>query len=196
MAYGETPITAIQDWASGNANGPKLRALQRKTELVEAEKRAALAQQALDRAKKDVVALSPIDERRQLDAQNVQQQYDLLGPASAKANLDLRVRGERDALDINREKAQQQIATASDITKTDNLYGNLTGLVQQQGSFQDAARDAYIGENADVRSWISSERAAAQQFAADQLKGNFLDRLSQTAQALAPFVLGAIALRG
>lgn len=188
MASGENWATAAGDWLTGNTNGPKLRAAARAEELANAKRQEVLAKQALEQAQKQVAALTPIQERRLLDEQSIKQQLAQLGPDRAKADLDLAVRTQTDALDATRARNEASI----DKDKTNNLYANLRDLIALQQGGEAAARDAYLGQNTATQNWISNERQAAQDFTKSMIPG-LGERLLESAVSLAPlFALSAI----
>lgn len=188
MASGESWVTAAGDWLTNNPDGPKLRAAKRAEELAAAKKQQVLAEQALKNAQKQVEALTPIEERRLLDEQSIKQQLAQLGPDRAKADLDLDVRTQTDALDIKRKRNEAGIERDA----TNNLYTNLRGLVDLQQAGEAAARDAYLGGNTDIRSFIASETAKNRDFAKSMIPG-LGERLLESAISLAPlFAISAI----
>ncbi len=194
MASNENILTKTQDWLTGNVNGPQLRDLARQRQLLEAQAATRKAEQLLERARKPVPQLSPLEERLQLDQARQASELSQVPISAAQDKQKLATRAEVDSLDIGRTQAMEGIETENEIRRTDNQYANISGLLGQSMKNEAAARDAFIADNDALRTWIAEQSALNRDFADKKMQPGFLDYLGQTAQALAPFVaLAAVA---
>lgn len=188
MSSGENILTRTQDLFTGNVDGPSLRKEERRQRVLEAQAATAKAEKLLRDVKKSVDQLTPVQERLALDKARQDAEWAQLPITAAQVAQKLETRGQVDALDINRTQAMRGIETDNNIKSTNNQYEKISGLLRQSMDNEAAARDAFIADNAALRGWFAEQGAVNQDFIKEQTQKDFLDRLEQTARAMAPLL--------
>jgi len=189
MASSENILTRAGDLLTGNVNGPILRRLQREQELIEARASVAKSQKILEQAQKRVKQLTPVEEREQLDEAGLRARRNAIPVEREESALKLENREKVDELDVNRKGRMTAIETQQDKDLTDNLYSNISGLLDKNMTQESATLAGLMAESQRMRDWISQQNAEGRKFYAEQTTPDFLDYLGKTAQALAPFLI-------
>jgi len=189
MASSENILTRAGDLLTGNVNGPRLRQIQRERELAEAETSLANSQRAREQAQKREKQLGPFEEQRERDRALREGRFKLIPVERAESALKLENREKVDELDVNRKGRMTAIETQQDKDLTDNLYSNISGLLDKNMTQESSTLAGLMAESQRMRDWISQQNAEGRKFYAEQTTPDFLDYLGKTAQALAPFLI-------
>jgi hypothetical protein len=189
MASSENILTRAGDLLTGNVNGPILRRLQREQERAEAETSLRKSLRALEQAQKRVKQLTPVEEREQQDEAVLRARLKVIPVEREENALKLDTREKTDKLDVTRTGQMTAIETKRDKDLTDNLYSNISGLLDKNMTQESATLAGLLTDRKDTRDWISQQNAEGRKFYAEQTTPDFLDYLGRTAQALAPFLI-------